>query len=371
MKVDFRSLANSAVRNLTPYQQGKPTDELARELGVTSAIKLASNENPLGPSPKGLIAAQAALHHGHIYPDGNCFELKKHLADHLNVAPTQLTIGNGSENILEVIIKTYLHSGDHAVISEYAFLTIPLLIASYGARAKVVKAQQWGHHIQGMIDAIDTETRILFLVNPNNPTGTYTTVSDFEHLLASVPPHVLIVVDQAYVEYIQTDDYPNTLHYLDQYPNLIITRTFSKAYGLAAFRIGYAISSVEIADMLNRARLPFNVNAIGAKAACAALGDIAHMRNTLAHNQRGMRQLESGFQQLNLAYIPSLGNFISVDVLDAQAIYQQLLLDGIIVRPLHAYGMPRHIRVTIGTQEQNTRCLTALEKVLALAVPAM
>lgn len=371
MPIDFRTLANSAVRNLTPYQQGKPTDELARELGVTSAVKLASNENPLGPSPKALQAALSALHHAHIYPDGNCYELKHCLANHLSVDPAQLTIGNGSENILELIIKTYLSSDDHAIISEFAFLTIPLLIASYGARAKVVKAQAWGHHIQGMIDAIDNETRILFLVNPNNPTGTYTTTSEFEHLLNAVPPHVLIVVDQAYVEYIRAPDYPDILKYLAQHPNLVITRTFSKAYGLAACRIGYAISSVEIADMLNRARLPFNVNAIGAKAACAALNDHEYLDKSLALQQRGMQQLELGLKQLQLAYIPSLGNFITVDVMNAQMIYQQLLSDGVIVRPLNAYGMPRHIRVTIGTQEQNTRCLLALEKALVLAVPAM
>lgn len=364
MKIDFRALANTSVRTLTPYQPGKPIEELERELGITSSIKLASNENPLGPSQQVLLAAQHALQKTHFYPDGGCYEVKQALAKFLSVQTDQITVGNGSENILELIVKAYLHRDDTAVISQYAFLTIPILIQSYGTQAKVVPALEWGHDIAGMIKAVDKKTRVLFLVNPNNPTGTYTNKTDFLLLMESVPPHVLIVVDEAYSEYITNADYPDALHYLSRFPNLVITRTFSKVYGLAALRLGYAVSSPEIADMLNRSRLPFNVNSIAAKAACAALNDQEHVKASVALNNQGMQQLKNGLDKLNLAYIPSIGNFITVDVGDATHVYQQLLLKGVIVRPLAAYGMPKHIRVTIGTTQQNERFLASIESVI-------
>lgn len=365
MRVNFRSLANDSISSLTPYQPGKPIEELERELGITSSIKLASNENPLGTSRKAILAAEAALQHAHIYPDGGYFDLKQKLSTHFSVQPEQITVGNGSENILELIIKAYLHRHDTAVISQYAFLTIPLLIKSYGAQTIVVPSDHWHHDIPAMIKAIDAKTRVLFLVNPNNPTGTYVNHHDFSLLLASVPSHVLIVVDEAYIEYISVSDYPQTLTYLSQYPNLVITRTFSKAYGFAAMRLGYAISSADIADVLHRARLPFNVNAIAAKAACAALDDQDHILKTYHFNLRGKQQLEEGLSKLNLSYIPSIANFITIDVEDGLAVYQALLLEGIIVRPLKAYDMPRHIRVSIGTPEEIDRFLYALNKVLA------
>lgn len=364
MKIDFCSLANSGVRDLTPYQPGKPIEELERELGITQSIKLASNENPLGPSPKVVLAAQQMMQNAHFYPDGGCFELKYALTKYLSVKFDQVTVGNGSENILELIIKAYLDKGDTAVISQYAFLTIPILIQSYGVTANVVAANQWGHDIPNMIKAIDDKTRVLFLVNPNNPTGTYTNEKDFLTLMESVPPHVLVVVDEAYSEYITAPDYPDTLNYLDHYPNLIITRTFSKAYGLAALRLGYAISSPDIADILNRARLPFNVNSIAAKAACAALNDQEHVQKSVSLNRTGMRQLTEELKQMKLECIPSIGNFVTIDVNDGATIYQKLLLEGVIVRPLKAYGMQRHIRVTVGTVEQNERFLLTMHKVL-------
>lgn len=363
-KVDFHALANTSIRDLIPYQPGKPIEELERELGITSSIKLASNENPLGPSQQVILVAQNALQKAHFYPDGGCYELKHALAKFLSVSPEQITVGNGSENVLELIVKAYLHKDDTAVLSQYAFLTIPILIQSYGTQAKVVPAHEWGHDITGMIKAIDNKTRVLFLVNPNNPTGTYTNETDFQKLMDSVPPHVLVVVDEAYSEYITNEDYPDTLQYLDRYPNLVITRTFSKVYGLAALRLGYSVSSPEIAGILNRTRLPFNVNTIAAKAACAALIDQEHVKISVALNQQGMHQLEKGLQKLNLDYIPSIGNFITVDVNDAASIYQKLLYEGVIVRPLNAYNMPKHIRVTIGTSQQNDRFLTTIEKIL-------
>lgn len=365
MTIDFRSLANSGVQGVTPYVAGKPVETLERELGITSSIKLASNENPLGPSPLILPALQQLLTQAHIYPDAECFELKQKLSQFLSVSPMQLTLGNGSENVLELIIKAYLHQGDYAVISQYAFLTISILLQSYGVHANVVPAKDWGHDILGMLAAINTRTRVLFLVNPNNPTGTYTSEKAFFQLMESVPPHVLVVVDEAYTEYIRGSDYPDTLKFLSHYPNLIIVRTFSKAYGLAGLRLGFSVSSPEIADMLNRARLPFNVNALAAKAAYLALMDQEHIAKSVLLNQRGMHYLEKQLQDLQLSFIPSAGNFVTIDVGDGPLIYQKLLHEGVIVRPLKAYAMPSHIRVTIGTEEQNERFITALKKVIA------
>ncbi len=331
-KPDFRQLANKGIRTITPYQPGKPVEELERELGIKSSIKLASNENPLGPSPKAMQAAQQALPNVHIYPDGGCYELKQALASHLTVDTSQLTIGNGSENVLELIAKAYLSSADNAVISQYAFLTIPLIIQSFGAEIKVAPAENWGHSVDNMLKAIDEKTRVLFLVNPNNPTGTYTNKQDFTKLMNSVPPHVIVVLDEAYSEFIQEADYPEALSYLAHHPNLIITRTFSKVYGLAGLRVGFAISSPEIADILNRARLPFNVNSAAAKAAQAALLDKEHLRKTIELNKRGKELLIAGLENMKLSYIPSLANFITVDVGDGPAIYQKLLHHGVIVR---------------------------------------
>lgn len=362
---DFRALANDHIRNITPYQPGKPIEEVQRELGIFSVIKLASNENPLGPSPLALCAAEKMLQKAQLYPDGGCYELKQALAHFLQVNPTQLTIGNGSENILELIAKTYLTENSAAVISQYAFLTIQLLIKSYGAKMHTIPANNFGHDIRQMIAAIDDKTRVIFIVNPNNPTGTYTNAEDMLLLLNSVPSNVLIVVDEAYHEYIQQPDYLDLLPLLNQYSNLLITRTFSKAYGLAGMRLGYSISSPDIADMLNRARLPFNVNSIAATAACAALQDQEHIKKSIQLNKLGMNFLEDEFKKLAISYIPSLGNFITIDVKqDAMEIYQKLLYLGVIVRPLGAYGMPTHLRVTVATLEENKKFLAALCEVL-------
>jgi histidinol-phosphate aminotransferase len=363
--IDFRSLANLHIRNITPYQPGKPIEEVERELGIPSVVKLASNENPLGPSLHAILAAEKALLKSHLYPDGGSYELKQALSKFLQVEPSQLTVGNGSENVLEVIAKAYLREDSEAIISQYAFLTIQLLIGSYNAKMITVPANQFGHDIKEMLAAMTDNTRIIFVVNPNNPTGTYTSADDMRLLLDSVPPHVLIVVDEAYHEYIDRADYLNVLPLLNQYPNLVITRTFSKAYGLAGLRLGYAVSSVEIADMLNRARLPFNVNSIVATAAIAALEDQEHIAKSIALNKQGMRQLEDAFNKMNIPYIPSLGNFIALDVAqNALEIYQKLLYEGVITRPLSAYGLPTHLRVTIGKTDENEKFLKALHEVL-------
>lgn len=365
MYKNFIEQANPSIRNLTPYQPGKPIEELQRELGIQDIIKLASNENPLGPSPKALSAAQEALNKIHLYPDGSAFELKQALAKYLSVNPNQLTIGNGSENILEIIIKAYLNSNNSAIATQYAFATIPILIKASGAKLISIPTVEWRHDIDATIKACTPETRIIFVVNPNNPTGTYTNKDDFEKLLNSVPQDVLIVSDEAYAEYIDQDDYPETLKLLAKHPNLIISRTFSKVFGLAGLRIGYGISSLEIADILNRARLPFNSNLVGTAAACASLQDHEYIKQTIALNCQGKQQLENGFKQLNISYIPSLANFISFDVKqDANIVYQKLLQKGVIVRPLVAYGMPSYLRVTIGTSQQNERFLMTLKTII-------
>jgi len=365
MTKNFIELANASIRNLTPYQPGKPIEELQRELGITDVLKLASNENPLGPSPKGMAAAQEALRKTHLYPDGSCYDLKQALATYLSVNTNQLTIGNGSENILEIIVKAYLTAQDEAIITQYAFATIPLLIKACGAKLTTIPAHEWRHDIDATIQACNAQTRIIFVVNPNNPTGTYTNKTEFKKLLNAIPPHVLIIADEAYQEYIDVLDYPDTLQLLTEHPNLIISRTFSKIFGLAGLRIGYAISSPEIADILNRARLPFNVNLVGAAAACAALQDQNYIAQSILVNREGKQQLEEAFKKAGISYIPSIGNFITIDVKkDANSVYQALLQQGVIVRPLTAYGLTTHLRVTIGLPEQNERFLRALTTVL-------
>ncbi len=292
-------------------------------------------------------------------------ELKQTLSQFLAIDAKQLTMGNGSENILELIIKSYLSNQDEAVLSEYAFLTIPLLIKSYNGKIIKVPARQYAHDIPAMIKAVTDKTRLIFIVNPNNPTGTYTTSTDLILLLESIPSNVMVVIDEAYYEYIETPDYPNTLSLLTTYPNLIVTRTFSKVYGLAALRLGYAVSCMEVADILNRARLPFNVNAVAAIAARAALHDRDHIARTIQMNKEGMLQYEEAFKKMGLEYIPSLGNFVTINVKqNAMVLYQKLLHQGVIVRPLAAYDLPSHLRITIGTTEQNERFLKALYNVL-------
>ena len=365
MVIDYRSLANNYISSLTPYQPGKPIEEVERELGIHSIIKLASNENSLGASPHAISAAQNALLKSHIYPDGSCYELKKTLANFLHVNTDQLTMGNGSENILEIIINSYLSKDDEAVISQHAFLTIPILIKRHGANIIKVPAINYGHDIKNMIASVTEKTRVIFIVNPNNPTGTYTTKDDLKLLFESVSQKVLIVIDEAYSEYITKADYPNTLELLSTYPNLIITRTFSKVYGLAALRLGYAVTSPEITDILNRARLPFNVNSIAASAGIAAILDQDHVTRSTQMNHDGLSQFEEGLRKLNIPFIPSVGNFITIDVQShALDVYQNLLALGVITRPLMAYEMPNHLRVTVGSTTENERFLEALYQVV-------
>lgn len=363
MENDLAQLAHRYIREITPYQPGKPIEELERELGIGSAIKLASNEHPFGPSKNALIAAEEAIHKSHIYPDGSCYALKETLAAFLQVTPSQLTIGNGSENILEIITKAYLNEGFSAVLSQYAFLTIKLLVKTSGATLIEAPASEFKHDVRKMVAAINATTRILFVVNPNNPTGTYLAKEELTFLLENTPSHILVVLDEAYFEYMPAKEDPNSIDLLKRYPNLIITRTFSKAYGLAALRVGYSISSPEIADILNRARLPFNVNSIAATAAIAALSDRNYIKETILFNEASKHFLAEELTKMGINFIPSAGNFLTIKVSAANEVYQKLLYQGVIVRPLNAYNMPNYIRVTMSTLDHMQQFLTAFKKI--------
>lgn len=368
MSCDFLALAQPGVQKLSPYVPGKPVDELARELGLApeTIVKLASNENPLGPSPRVLEAVRQALPELTRYPDGNGFTLKQSLAHRYGVALEQITLGNGSNDILELVARAFLAPGLNAVFSAHAFAVYPIATQAAGAQGKVVPARDWGHDLDAMLAAIDAQTRVIFLANPNNPTGTWFDAEALERFLTQVPEQVLVVLDEAYIEYAEGGELPDGLAYLAQYPNLLVSRTFSKAYGLAALRVGYAISSPRIADVLNRVRQPFNVNSLALAAACAALEDEDYLRASREANTAGMRQLEAGFRALGLSWIPSRGNFIAVDFArDAAPVNQALLHEGVIVRPVAGYGMPTFLRVSIGTEAENARLLDALQQVLA------
>ncbi|WP_404397938.1 histidinol-phosphate transaminase [Stutzerimonas chloritidismutans] len=368
MSCDFLALAQPGVQKLSPYVPGKPVEELARELSLDSAgiVKLASNENPLGPSPKVLDAIRAELSELTRYPDGNGFALKQRLAERYSVGINQVTLGNGSNDILELVARAYLAPGLNAVFSEHAFAVYPIATQAVGAEGRAVPARNWGHDLDAMAAAIDENTRVVFVANPNNPTGTWFDAAALGGFLARVPEHVLVVLDEAYIEYAEGQELPDGLAFLADYPNLLVSRTFSKAYGLAALRVGYAISSPVIADVLNRVRQPFNVNSLALTAACAALDDVDYLLASRKANDAGMLQLETGFRQLGLEWIPSRGNFIAVNFArDAAPINQALLREGVIVRPMAGYGMPTFLRISIGTEQENARFLDVLRQVLA------
>ncbi|MDY0248817.1 MAG: histidinol-phosphate transaminase [Pseudomonas sp.] len=370
MSSDFLALALPHVQGLSPYVPGKPIDELARELALDPAniVKLASNENPLGPSAKVCAAITAELPELTRYPDGSGFALKQKLAERYAVDPAQVTLGNGSNDVLELVARAWLAPGFNAVFSQHAFAVYPIATIAAGAECRQVPAKDYAHDLDAMAAAIDSNTRVVFIANPNNPTGTWFNQAALNAFLSKVPGHVLVVLDEAYIEYAADSDLPDGMAYLSRYPNLLVSRTFSKAYGLAALRVGYAISSVVIADVLNRVRQPFNVNSLALVAACAALDDIEYLERSRLTNSQGMQQLEDGFKRLCLSWIPSRGNFIAVDFKrDAATINQALLAQGIIVRPIAGYGMPTFLRISIGTAEENQRFLDALTLVLQQA----
>ncbi|WP_455376231.1 histidinol-phosphate transaminase [Kaarinaea lacus] len=366
----FLDIANPGLKGLTPYQPGKPIEELEREYGVSDIIKLASNENPLGPSPAAVDAIKQALHELSRYPDGNGFVLKQKLAEKFNVKPSQITLGNGSNDILEFVARAFVTEKNEVIFSQHAFAVYPLVTQAINAKAVVTPAKNWGHDLKAMLEAVTEKTRLLFVANPNNPTGTWVDDGELKSFIEKLPSHVIVVIDEAYFEYandprMNAKGYASAVEWVDQFPNLVVTRTFSKAYGLAALRIGYSISHPDVADLLNRVRQPFNVNHLALEAAAAALEDKDYLERSIKLNAEGMKLLEEGFGELGLGFIPSVGNFISVDVGKAAAkVYDALLYEGVIVRPVANYEMPNHLRITIGLPEENQRFLKALKKVL-------
>ncbi len=367
---DLVRRALPGVRALSAYEPGKPISELEREYGVRDIIKLASNENPLGASPAARAAAAEALAELALYPDGNTYELKQALARRQRLDPGYLTLGNGSNDLLELISRVFLAPGRNAVYSQYAFAIYALVTQAAGAEGRCVDAhplthsQPLGHDLAAMAAQVDENTAVVFLANPNNPTGTWFDRSEFEGFMQAVPPQTLVVLDEAYFEYVEEPQYPNGRGYLTDYPNLIVIRTFSKAYGLAALRVGYAMSHPAIADLLNRVRQPFNVNQVAQQAALAALDDEMHLARALEINRQGLRQLAQRLDDLGLDWLPSVANFITVRVPQAGMAYEALLRAGIIVRPLAGYRMPDYLRVTVGLPEQNARFLSALGRIL-------
>lgn len=358
-------LATAGVQTLVPYQPGKPIADLQRELGLTKIIKLASNENPLGPSEKVTQAIQANFADLSRYPDGNGFALKAALSKKWGLAAEQITLGNGSNEILELLARAFLNPEQEVVFSQHAFAVYPLVTQAVGAQARVVPAIDYGHDLKGMLAAITEQTRLIFIANPNNPTGTYLTEQALRAFIAAVPHHVICVLDEAYFEYVAQEDYPNSIAWLNQYPNLVITRTFSKAYGLAGLRVGYSLSSSEIANVLNRVRQPFNNNALALVAAEIAIQDAEYLAATVALNKAGMHFLCDAFTQMGLTWINSVGNFVSVDFQrDAESINTALLQKGVIVRPVANYEMPNHLRISIGTEAENDFFIKALKAVL-------
>ncbi len=374
----YLNLACEGVRGLKPYIPGKPIAELEREYGVTNIIKLASNENPLGASKKAISAMQEAMQEIHLYPDGNGFELKKTIAGKFGFEIDQITLGNGSNDILELIARVFLTTTDEALFSQYSFAVYPLATQAVGASLNIVPAlpedaqMPLGHDLKAMRAAISDRTKVIFVANPNNPTGTWLNASELEQFIASVPENIIVVIDEAYFEYVHEDDYPDCSKLVAKYPNLIVTRTFSKAHGLAGVRVGYSFSSAEIADLLNRIRQPFNVNSMAQAAAVASLDDDKHIAESVKVNGAGLRQITKFCDAKGLGYIPSVGNFICIKVgtysekLGAADIDEKLLQNGIIVRPVANYNMPEYLRITVGTEAENSRLLQALEKIMEL-----
>ncbi|MCG6967629.1 MAG: histidinol-phosphate transaminase [Chromatiaceae bacterium] len=361
----FIKQAAPGLASLKPYVPGKPLSELERELGITGSVKLASNENPLGPSERVRAAIEAQLADLARYPDGGAFELRSALARRHGVDMSCVTLGNGSNDVLDMVARAFLWAGRESLFSQYAFAVYPISSMAVGATLRTAPAVDYGHDLNAMRGMLGEQTGVVWIANPNNPTGSCLGRDALRAFIEDVPPSVIIVVDEAYFEYVRDDDYPDTSLWLSDFPNLVVTRTFSKAYGLAALRVGYGLSHPDVADLLNRVRQPFNVDSLAQAAAIAALGDRDYLRRSVELNDRGMRQLVEGVTRLGLAYIPSSGNFLTVDLgREAGPVDQALLRLGVVTRPIANYGLPNHLRVSIGLAAENARFLAALEQVL-------
>lgn len=368
MSHPLTDLAAPGVRALKPYQPGKSISELEREYGVHDIIKLASNENPLGPGPGVLEAIQAEMGDIARYPDAGGFELKQALARRHGVHADCITLGNGSNDVLVLLAEAFLQDTLEAVYSRYSFAVYMIAVQAVGATARIADpnppghAQPLGHDLAAMARLVTDKTRIVFVANPNNPTGTWVGAAELRALLDEMPPETLVVVDQAYREYMVDPDYPDCVEWLEHYPNLVVTQTFSKAFGLAGLRIGYSVSHPQIAEVLNRVRQPFNVNNLANVAALAALDDTEHLQRSVAMNNSERERLEAACERLGLDYVPSAGNFVLVDMgQPAGPVYESFLRRSIIVRPVGNYALPDHLRISVGTPEENSRLIATLE----------
>jgi histidinol-phosphate aminotransferase len=360
-------LAAAPVRNLSPYVPGKPLSELEREYGITDSIKLASNENPLGPGPKAKAAIAQSVQSLGLYPDGSGFELREALAKKHHCRLEQITLGNGSNDLLVLLAEAFLNEQVNAVYSQYCFAIYPIVVQATGATARIAPAypeshsMALGHDLDAMLNCVDAATRLVFIANPNNPTGSWVEAGALRCFIAALPATTLVLVDEAYFEYVQDAAFADASLWLNEFPNLIVTRTFSKAYGLAGLRVGYALSSIEIAGVLNRVRQPFNVSSMALSAAAAALDDAEHLQQSVELVVRGMQQVTQGLQKSGLRVYSSAGNFVLVDCArSGNAMYEALLRQGVIVRPLGGYGLKTHLRISIGTEQENARMLSAI-----------
>jgi histidinol-phosphate aminotransferase len=358
---------NPALQCLPVYQPGRPIEEVARELGLSaeSIIKLASNENPLGPSPAALSAMQKVLTNLHLYPDGNAFYLKSHLAGKLGVERENLVLGNGSNEIIEFVGHAVMRPGVEVMVSQYCFAVYPIVTHLFGANLISIPAREYGHDLPAMLKAITPNTKVIFVANPNNPTGTLAPRADVVRLVNNVPDDVLVVMDEAYHEFLEEPVDLLPLIRGAQKPNLLLLRTFSKIFGLAGLRLGYGIGHPELVASLEKIRQPFNINSIAQAGALAALDDKEHLARTRANNALGLNYLQTTFRRLGLPFIPSHANFVLVHVGDGQRVFQELQKQGVITRPMTSYQLPEWIRITVGTPEENTRCVAALTNVLA------
>ncbi len=363
--MQFLNIANEGVKSLSPYQAGKPIEELERELGISNIIKLASNENPFGFPESAKQAIIKQLNDLTRYPDANGFELKAAISKKFGVQPNQITLGNGSNDLLELFAHTFASEQDEIIYSQYAFIVYPLVTKAINAVAREIPAKNWGHDLKAFLAAINEKTKLIFIANPNNPTGNFLTEAEIDAFLAKVPNHVLVVLDEAYTEFTEACERVDSFGLLAKYPNLIVSRSLSKAYGLAGLRIGYAVSNAEIADLLNRVRQPFNCNSLALASAIAVMNDDAFVEKVAENNRQEMQRYEAFCQAQGLDYIPSKGNFITIDFKrPAAPIYEALLRQGVIVRPIAGYGMPNHLRISIGLPAENDRLFAALVKVL-------
>ncbi len=357
----------SHITAIAPYVPGKPIEELARQMNLDPAkiVKLASNENPNGPSPHVAAAIAAAAADLTRYPDGAGFALKAAIAKKFNIDPAGIVLGNGSNDTLELAASAYLNGNTSAVYSQHAFVVYMLAAQARGARHIEVPALNYGANLDAMAAAIESDTTVVFLANPNNPTGTFVPSAQIESFIQKVAPKVLIVLDEAYTEFLPPELQADTLSWPAKYPNVMVSRTLSKAYGLAGLRVGFAVTSPAVADILNRVRQPFNVNSLAQAAAIAALADDDYLARSAQVNTQGMAQLTAAFAKLGLPFIPSRGNFVCVEVGDAARVNTELLKRGVIVRPVANYGLPKHLRVSIGTGAENDAFLRALAEILA------